>query len=110
MGSIIGPNPASLLNKLLLLCEMLNIMLLPKTGATHCDAKFGLPEKGRAIKGFVVCCEVWLNSMKRMGLNTCTTCVCLVSCYRAQVPQNPIETYIYYLAVRKRENWIYISR
>ncbi len=27
----------------------------PQTGAAHYHAQLGLPEKGRAIKGFVVC-------------------------------------------------------
>ncbi len=30
-------------------------MSCPKTGATQCQAQFGLPDKGRAIKGFDVC-------------------------------------------------------
>ena len=30
-------------------------MPLPQTGATHYHAQLGLPDKGRAIKGFVVC-------------------------------------------------------
>ena len=28
---------------------------LPKTGATHCNAQLGLPDKGRAIKGLGAC-------------------------------------------------------
>ncbi len=28
---------------------------LPKTGATHCNAQLGLPDKDRAIKGLGVC-------------------------------------------------------
>ena len=31
---------------------------LPKTGATHYPAQLELPDKGRVIKGFVVCYEV----------------------------------------------------
>ena len=27
----------------------------PKTGATHCHAQLGSPDKDRAIKGLVVC-------------------------------------------------------
>ena len=30
-------------------------MPCPKTGATQCLAQLGLPDKGRAIKGLVVC-------------------------------------------------------
>ena len=30
-------------------------MSWPKTGATYYHAKLGLPDKGRAIKGLVVC-------------------------------------------------------
>ena len=29
-----------------------------------------LPDKGRAIKGLVVCYEVWLETMKGVGLRT----------------------------------------
>ena len=36
----------------------------PKTGANQYHAQFGLPDKGRAIKGLVVVCYiVWLGSM-----------------------------------------------
>ena len=30
----------------------------PQTGATHYHAQLGLPDKGRAIKGLVVC-NIW---------------------------------------------------
>ena len=30
-------------------------MLWPQTGATHYNAQLGLPHKGRAIKGLVIC-------------------------------------------------------
>ncbi len=30
----------------------------PQTGATHYHAQLGLPDKGRAIKGLVVC-HIW---------------------------------------------------
>ena len=54
-------------------------------------SQLGLPDKGRGIKGLVVCYEVWLGSMKGIGLKTCSRCVCLLPCcghdsYRAQVP------------------------
>ena len=41
-----------------------------KTGATHSHAQLGLPNKGRAIKGLVVCND-WdlepLDQLKRYG-------------------------------------------
>ncbi len=33
----------------------------PQTGATQYHAQFGLPDKGRAIKGLVVCYVGWLG-------------------------------------------------
>ncbi len=44
----------------MLLCQMRDInrmsrMPWPKTGATQYHAQLGLPDKGRAIKEFVVC-------------------------------------------------------
>ena len=36
----------------------------PLTGTTNNFAQLGLPDKGLAIKGFVVCYVVWLGSMK----------------------------------------------
>ena len=67
------------------------------TGATHYLSQFGLPEKGRAIKGLVVCYVVWLGSMKGMSVKTCARCVGLVPCcdqdgYLAEIPQHTIET------------------
>ncbi len=47
-------------------------MPLPPTGETDYHAKFKLPDEGRTIKGLAVCYEVWLGSMKGMGLRTCT--------------------------------------
>ena len=41
---------------------------LLKTGANHCQAHLGLTERGRAIKGLVLCYVVWLGSLKGMGL------------------------------------------
>ncbi len=38
-------------------------MQWPKTGATHSHARLGLRDKGRAIKGLVVCYVVWLGLM-----------------------------------------------
>ena len=51
----------------------------------------GLPERGRAIKGLVVCYVMWLGSIKGMGLKTCVGLVPFCG-YRAKVPQHPIET------------------
>ena len=53
-------------------------------------AQVGLPDKGRAIKGLVVCYVIWLGSMKGICLRTRTGCVGLVPCcgqdgYRAQL-------------------------
>ena len=65
----------------------------------HYKAHQGLQDKGRAIKGFVVCYVLWLGSMIYwMGLWTCARCVGLVpfcgqDVFRAQVPQHPIDTY-----------------
>ncbi len=47
----------------------------PQTGATHYHAQLGLPDKGRAIKGLVVCnswdLEPWdlLNGMALVVIN-----------------------------------------
>ncbi len=35
----------------------------PQTGANHYLAQSGLPDKGSAIKGLVVCIVVWLGYM-----------------------------------------------
>ena len=44
-------------------------------------AQSGLPDKGRTIKGLVVCCVVYLESMiYGMGLWTSARCVDLVPC------------------------------
>ena len=54
----------------MLLCQMHDInntntgeMSYPKTGATHYHGQLRLMDKGRAIKGLVVCYIVWLVSM-----------------------------------------------
>ena len=45
-------------------------------GATNYYAHLGLSDKGRAIKGLVVCYVVWLGSMiYGMGLWTSARCV-----------------------------------
>ena len=35
----------------------------PRTGPTHYHAQLGLPDKGRVIKGLVICYEVLLGSL-----------------------------------------------
>ena len=63
---------------------------------THCHAQLGLPDKGHAIKGFVVCWsmarinDLWDGSMDKRKVRS------LDPCYgqdgnRAQVPQYPID-------------------
>ena len=41
-----------------------NSMSMGNTGVTHYHALLGLPDKGRSIKGVVICYAVWLGSMK----------------------------------------------
>ena len=54
-------------------------MSYPKTGATHYHGQLRLMDKGRAIKGLVVCYIVWLGSIiYGMGLWTSARCVGLV--------------------------------
>ncbi len=70
-----------------------------KTGThTHYNAKLRLPDKGRAIKGLVVCYVVWLGSIK--WVFGAAQGVSLVSCcgkddYQAPVSQHPIDTFRY---------------
>ena len=47
----------------------------PKTGATQHHAQLGLPDKGRAIKGLVVCngWELEPRTSKRSGHNLLST-------------------------------------
>ncbi len=70
-------------------------MPLLQTGATHSQAKLGLPDKDRAIKDLVVCYVVWLGSIKGVGLRICARLGLVPCCgrngYRAQTPQHPIE-------------------
>ncbi len=66
-------------------------------GATRYNAQLRLPDKGRAIKGLIVCYMVWLGSIKGMGLRTFARCAglvpfCCQDGYRDQVPQHQIET------------------
>ena len=44
----------------------------PKTVATHYHAQLRNPNKGRAIKGLVICYEVGQGYMQGMGLRTST--------------------------------------
>ena len=68
-----------------------------QTGATNYHSQLGIPDKGQAIKKFVVFYKVWLGYMKVVGHDrTRARCLSLVPCcgqdgYRAQVHQNPIE-------------------
>ena len=39
----------------------------PKTGATHYHAQLGLPDKGRAIKGLVVCYSWDLRHLDKLN-------------------------------------------
>ncbi len=69
----------------------------PQTGAIHSHAQLDLSDKGPATKGMVVCYVVWLGSMKRIGLRTCSKCAGLDPCcgqdrFRSQVLQQTIET------------------
>ncbi len=69
-----------------------------KTGATHYHAQLGLPDKGRAIKGFVVCWsmarinDLWDGSMDKRKVRSLVPC-CGQDGNRAQVPQHPIDSY-----------------
>ncbi len=79
MGSILGPNRviAKDVKKCTDCCYVryatlivrLGCMPWPKTGATQYHAQLGLPDKGRAIKGLIVCNSwdleprEWLNGL-----------------------------------------------
>ena len=70
----------------------------PQTSTAQYHAQLGLPDKGRAMKGMVVCHVVWLESrIYWMGLWTSARCVICngQDGYRAQVPQHPIDSYRY---------------
>ena len=59
-------------------------MSWPQTGATHCHAQLGPPDKGRTIKGLVVCYVVWYWSLDKR--NVCGLVLCSgQDGYRAQV-------------------------
>ena len=48
-----------------MLCQMRDLNSMSKgnkTGATHYHAQLGLPDKGRAIKGLVVCYGCYQSS------------------------------------------------
>ncbi len=48
----------------------------PQTGATHYHTQIGPSDKGRAIKGLVVCYAIWLGTMICwMSLWTSARCV-----------------------------------
>ncbi len=70
----------------------------PQTGATHYHAQLGPPDKGRAIKGLVVCWsmarinDLWDGSMDKRKVRGHIPC-CGQDGYRAQEPQRPIDSY-----------------
>ncbi len=49
-------------------CATLKVIVVgmswPQSGTTYYHAHLGLKDKGRAIKGIVVCYLVWLESMR----------------------------------------------
>ena len=69
-----------------------------QTGTAHYHAQLGPPDKGRAIKGLVICWSMarinylWDGSIdkhKVLGLVPCYG----QDGYQAQVPQRPIDSY-----------------
>ena len=70
----------------------------PQTCATQYHAQLGPPDKGRAIKGLVVCCsmarinDLWVVSMDKRKVRGLVPC-CGQDGYRAQIPQRPIDSY-----------------
>ncbi len=69
-----------------------------KTGATHYNAQFGLPDKGRSIKGwffcYVICYDLWDGSLEMRKVRGLVTC-CGQNCNRNQLPQHPKVSYKY---------------
>ncbi len=66
-----------------------------QTGATHYHAQLGLQDKGRAIKGLVVCWSIndlWERSMDQRNVRGLVP-YCGQDGYRAQVSQHPIDSY-----------------
>ena len=77
-----------------ILVVMLWGMPWPQTGATHYHAQLGLPDKGRAIKGLVVCNVVWIGSMIYGRRKVRGSGPLLLSGWLwAQVPQHSIDAY-----------------
>ena len=70
----------------------------PQSNATHYHAQLGPPDKGRAIKGLVVCWsmarinDLWDGSMDKRKVRSLVPC-CGQDVNRAQVPQHPIDSY-----------------
>ena len=70
----------------------------PQTGATQYHAQLGISEKGRAIKGLVVCWslaginDLWNGSMDKHKVHSLFPC-CGQDGNRAQVPHHPIDSY-----------------
>ncbi len=69
-----------------------------KTGVTQHHAQLGLPDKGRAFKGLVVCWSMARindlrdGSMDKRKVRSLVPC-CGQDGKRAQVPQHPIDSY-----------------
>ena len=62
------------------------------------QAQLGLPDKGRVIKGLVICCsmarinDLWDGSMDKRKVRSLVPC-CGQDGNRALVPQHPIDSY-----------------
>ncbi len=71
----------------------------PQTGATHYHAQLGPPDKGRAIKGLVVCWsmarinDLWDGSMDKRKVRSLVPYCGQDGYYRTQVLQHPIDSY-----------------
>ena len=69
----------------------------PQTGATHYHAKFGLPDKVRAIIGLVVCFVAMARINELLSLNKRKVRGLVPYCdwdgYPGQVLQHPIDLY-----------------
>ena len=69
-----------------------------KTGETHYHVQLGPTDKGRTIKGLVVCWskarnnDLWDESMDKRKVRSLVPC-CGQDGNRAQVPQHPIDSY-----------------
>ncbi len=84
---------------LLLLYQKRNIIVRVRGNATiKTGAQLGLPDKGRAIKGLVVCWsmarinDLWDGSMDKRKVRSQVPC-CGLDGNQAQVPQQPIDSF-----------------